>query len=93
MKHLRPAVHAAAPVVTRKGKPVHCVVTDKTAAIPADKAAANDDERLEMIRQTAYSFYEARNHEGGHALDDWLRAEEQVNQMPTARQPVRAEER
>ena len=38
--------------------------------------------RDELIRQTAYSNYEARNHEEGHELLDWLAAESQVNQMP-----------
>jgi hypothetical protein len=38
--------------------------------------------RDELIRQTAYSNYEARNHVEGHDLLDWLQAETLVNQMP-----------
>jgi hypothetical protein len=44
---------------------------------PMDGASA--DWRTEMIRQTTYSFYEARNFQDGHELDDWLQAESQVD--------------
>jgi Protein of unknown function (DUF2934) len=36
--------------------------------------------RDEMIRQTAYSYYEARGSIDGHDLEDWLKAEAQVSQ-------------
>ncbi len=36
--------------------------------------------REESIRQKAYALYEARQCEGGHELEDWLRAEAQVTQ-------------
>jgi len=39
--------------------------------------------RDEIIRQTAYAFYEARGHLDGHALEDWLAAEAQVEQAST----------
>jgi Protein of unknown function (DUF2934) len=32
-----------------------------------------------MIRQTAYSYYEARGSIDGHDLEDWLKAEAQVS--------------
>lgn len=32
----------------------------------------------EHIRQLAYCLYEERGCEGGHAVDDWLRAEREV---------------
>ena len=41
-------------------------------------AAGNGHE--ELIRQKAYSLYEARQGEPGHELDDWLRAEAQLSQ-------------
>lgn len=46
------------------------------------KAIAFGTAREDLIRQTAYSFYQARNFLGGHALQDWLKAEAMVNQMP-----------
>lgn len=55
------------------------------AAAPMFKAAPAttqgelaDDARAELIRQTAYSYYEARGRSGGHELDDWLKAEAEV---------------
>jgi hypothetical protein len=35
-------------------------------------------EREYQIRLRAYQLYEARGREGGHALDDWLRAKEEI---------------
>jgi len=32
----------------------------------------------EKIRRRAYALYEERGREGGHELDDWLRAEEEL---------------
>jgi hypothetical protein len=37
-------------------------------------------DREEVIRLTAYAFYEARGHVDGQDLEDWLRAEAQVAQ-------------
>jgi hypothetical protein len=37
----------------------------------------------EQIRQRAYELYEARGRGGGHELDDWLRAEEEITQKKT----------
>jgi hypothetical protein len=34
-----------------------------------------------MIAETAYYLAERRGFEGGHSLDDWLEAEQQVRQM------------
>ena len=31
-----------------------------------------------QVRLRAYQLYEARGREGGHALDDWLRAKEEI---------------
>ena len=49
---------------------------------PTDAEVSTDDDgRIEVVRRTAYGFYEARSFEGGHALDDWLQAEAQVDNM------------
>lgn len=45
------------------------------------KAKTGDNGRDEIIRQTAYSLYEARGYIGGYDLDDWLQAEAKVGQM------------
>jgi hypothetical protein len=33
----------------------------------------------EQIEQRAYEIYEERNREDGHALDDWLKAESELD--------------
>jgi hypothetical protein len=81
MKQQQPAVRSAPSVVAKNIKPTHSVTKVKAAATPKSKIAGNADGRLEMIRQRAYSFYEARSYEGGHELDDWLQAEAQVDQI------------
>lgn len=64
--------------------------TAKSKSAPTEKkdenpVATNDapsgDARDELIRQTAYSFYEARSYVSGYELEDWLKAEMQVDQM------------
>ena len=37
------------------------------------------DTRTEEIRALAFAFYVSRGSEAGHELDDWLRAEAEVN--------------
>jgi Protein of unknown function (DUF2934) len=37
----------------------------------------------EEIRSRAYELFEARGGEGGHELDDWLRAEEEIRGSKT----------
>lgn len=56
--------------------------TTNPAAPDADKAiqpaqTSLPDEREQVIRQTAYAFYEARGCIEGHAMEDWLKAEAQ----------------
>ncbi len=34
----------------------------------------------EEIRTRAYELYEERGRDGGHELDDWLRAEQEIRQ-------------
>lgn len=47
----------------------------------ATNDAPSGDARDELIRKTAYSFYEARSYVSGYELEDWLKAEIQVDQM------------
>jgi hypothetical protein len=37
-----------------------------------------ETDREQQIRSRAYQLYEARGREDGHAVDDWLRAEQQL---------------
>jgi hypothetical protein len=69
------------------------VETAAHAAMAMDSAAASDSsqpveaartpapaDREQAIREVAYAFFEARGGEPGHELDDWLKAEIQVEQ-------------
>lgn len=40
------------------------------------------DDRLERIRQAAYSRYEKRGFEGGYEEEDWLAAEAEIDGSP-----------
>ena len=49
---------------------------------PTKKQTANletDPDREKEIRRRAYALYEERGREGGHDIDDWLRAEAEFN--------------
>ncbi len=47
---------------------------------PAAKTVVESNANAEEnIRHRAYQLYEERGREDGHALDDWLRAEGEVN--------------
>ena len=47
---------------------------------PAAKTVAESNANAEEnIRHRAYQLYEERGREDGRALDDWLRAEAEVN--------------
>lgn len=78
MKHQQAATHATSEVAPKK-KPVRSLAEGDGQRDP--NHSATDKGRYEMIRQTAYSFYEARGCVDGHELDDWLQAQAQVNQM------------
>ncbi len=42
----------------------------------------NEPENSEQaIRTRAYQYYEERGREGGHELDDWLRAERELTHL------------
>ena len=43
-----------------------------------DKAAAENPPRLEEIRIRAYEIYMERGGQPGHDLDDWLKAEQEL---------------
>jgi hypothetical protein len=53
--------------------------TDPDQAAGSAQAGAVVDPE-EIIRLTAYAFYEARGRVDGHELEDWLKAEAQVAQ-------------
>lgn len=85
MKHPETAprtVHDAA----KKQKRNNSVVKSHSSA--NSKSIASSIERDELIRQTAYTLYQARSCASGHELDDWLQAEAQVDQMLARGIPV-----
>jgi len=60
----------------------------RQAAVPRALPAVDaGDARVDLIRETAYAFYEARGGIAGHDLDDWLEAEAQVGRATPA-EPV-----
>lgn len=42
------------------------------------RSGAHTGNSEDKIRAAAYALYEARGHLDGHALEDWLQAEQQV---------------
>lgn len=62
---------------------IHHATTGQGDRSPETNAVASSKTRDELVRQTAYSHYEARNHTQGGDIDDWLQAETKVNQMLT----------
>ena len=77
MKHQQTAGNAAQESKAKK-PPAKSKATGSGSAQP--KVVADGAGRVEMIRQTAYGFYEARGCIAGYELEDWLQAEEKVNQ-------------
>ncbi len=82
MKHPQSSTHASIDVAVKK-KPVRSSKkgNDEDQSAVDLKAKPGDKERDEIVRQTAYSYYEARGYVGGFDLDDWLQAEAKVGQM------------
>lgn len=80
MKHQQTAIPAAHDVAPKK-KTARSSVKGNGTAVPKDFASSNG--RNELIRKTAYYFYEARSGGNGNELDDWLQAEAQIDKMTT----------
>lgn len=58
---------------------------------PAETAASDAEKREALIRIAAYSFYERRGYVSGHELEDWLRAEMEVDRRSGgAQEPTQA---
>ncbi len=47
----------------------------------------DEPESLAQIRLRAFELYEARGREGGHELEDWLRAEEELTETAEVKLP------
>lgn len=63
-------------------------VKRKSTSAASSRPSASDMQEIastarydEMVRQTAYYLYEARDRVDGHELEDWLQAEAQVSQQ------------
>jgi Protein of unknown function (DUF2934) len=58
--------------------------------IPHTHTVAPDPPSLDLeqlVRERAYQLYEERGCQGGHALDDWLRAEAEVLGVMPGKKP------
>jgi hypothetical protein len=53
----------------------------RAGAAPKGGDAIDPDRRHQMIREVAYRHYTERGYEDGHDLDDWLRAETEVDRV------------
>ena len=51
---------------------------DPTKKLSQETTSKSHPNLEDEIRRSAYELYEQRGREGGHALDDWLRAEAEV---------------
>lgn len=78
MTHHQASASHATHEATPKKKRAHATTKQALHTIPPEQPAYGN-ERDEMIRQTAYCLYAARNYEDGHELEDWLLAEAQVD--------------
>lgn len=74
MKHQQAATGTSPAVHARRRAPASKQRDDAAVPSPADDSEARDS----FIRDTAYSFYEARGRIDGYDLEDWLRAEAQA---------------
>ncbi|MDP1650132.1 MAG: DUF2934 domain-containing protein [Rubrivivax sp.] len=74
-------MQAQKPPSARGRKPTSKVAVTAQSPATATAAAAQtmpDEQREQAIRQAAYALFEARGCVYGHALEDWLEAEAQV---------------
>ena len=56
----------------------------------ASRAALSADQRHAMIAIAAYYIAEQRGFAAGHELEDWLRAESEIDSAPRGRAPARS---
>lgn len=78
MKHPEAAPHV---VQENSKKQKRTNSQEKTSGGSSVKSAASVIGRDELIRQKAYTLYEARSCIAGYELDDWLQAEAHVQEM------------
>jgi hypothetical protein len=71
-----PSARAAKPKVPRVKAAQH----SKTVPAEAPLSQSNPENAGEVIAQIAYSFWESRGCQGGAALEDWVRAENEYRQ-------------
>ncbi len=76
MKRTEPASSSQTETAPRKKAAAQ---QTKSGHSPSARGAISDTSRTQAISAIAFALYEARGREGGHELDDWLRAEAQVD--------------
>jgi hypothetical protein len=75
MKPQHPASSGAKPKASTRAAPAA-----RKARAASQPAPARPDlgQRQDLVRETAYYYYEARGCVAGHELEDWLKAEADV---------------
>jgi len=56
---------------------------DKSESSTGGRSMTSDN-ALDLIRARAYSLFESRGRQPGHALDDWLQAEREILRQSSA---------
>lgn len=76
------------PSTTARGAEAKPASRQTKPRAPRVRAAATSrhdgEEREAIIRRIAYAHYEARGCVGGHALEDWLKAQAEFDAAATA---------
>jgi hypothetical protein len=70
--------------MTRQSKAISSKTAVKRTAVRKTDRTVGDDTRRSMIAEAAYLRAEERGFEGDMELDDWLRAEQEINSRLSA---------
>ncbi len=65
---------------TKKSKKEHAAKV-KSAAFKSTPVIISSEQRLAMIRTAAYYLGQKRGYMGGSELDDWVRAEREIDNL------------
>jgi hypothetical protein len=77
------SARAAKPKTPRVKAAQHSKVAS-TESAESVIAQSHPHEAYEAVAQIAYGYWESRGHQGGTALEDWLRAEHEYRQRLAA---------
>jgi hypothetical protein len=78
------AVTSSARAAKPKAPRVTAAQHSKTVPAEPPVSQSNPETASDVIEQIAYSFWESRGRQGGAALEDWVRAENEYRQREAA---------